>query len=215
MFSKDCFNCQEKCIFFLRDVSSIAKFFEGEDEEWLCGLAYLTDIFQKPNELNVALQGFGNHIRSMQDKITAFYIKLFLWLSWAKTGNYATFCMLTDFMKQNDESTLKLEMQEHITAHSERMSVEFESYFPFLTAVFDGSTDWIWSLLSMDAISKANLSGNNQDHLVEIMSDHGFQQSFKEKSLSQFWMEVKNEHAEVGNAAVTSLLPFGSTYVSV
>jgi hypothetical protein len=95
------------------------------------------------------------------------------------------------------------------------MSVEFESYFPVLTAVSDGSTDWICSPLSMDAISKANLSGNNQDHLIEIMSDHRFQQSFKEKSLSQFWMEVKNEYAEVGNAAVTSLLPFGSTYVSV
>jgi hypothetical protein len=65
----------------------------------------------------------------------------------------------------------------------------------------------------MDAISRANLSGNNQDHLIEIMSDHRFQQSFKEKLWSQFWMEVKNEYPEVGNATVTSLLPFGSTYL--
>jgi hypothetical protein len=106
-----------------------------------------------------------------KDKITAFYRKLFLWLRRAKTGNYATFCMLTDFMEQNAESTLKREKQEHIIAHSERMSVDFESYFPLLTAVSDGSTDWICLPLSMDAISKANLSGNNQDHLVEIMSD--------------------------------------------
>jgi hypothetical protein len=70
--------------------------------------------------------------------------------------------------------------------------VEFESYFPLLTAVSVGSTDWICSPLRMDAISKANLSGNNQDHLIEIMSDHRFQRSFKEKSLSQLWMEVKN-----------------------
>jgi hypothetical protein len=61
---------------FLRDVSSLAKCFEGE--EWLCRLAYLTDIFQKLHELNPALQVFGNHIFSMQDKITAFYGKLFL-----------------------------------------------------------------------------------------------------------------------------------------
>jgi hypothetical protein len=50
--------------------------------------------------------------------------------------------------------TLKQEMQEHIIAHLERMSVEFESYFPFLTAVSDGSTDWICSPLSMDAVSQ-------------------------------------------------------------
>jgi hypothetical protein len=92
------------------------------------------------------------------------------------------------------------------------MCVEFESYFPFLTTVSDGSNDWICSPLSMDAVSKANLSGNNQDHHIKIMSDHQFQPSFKEK-LSQFRMKVKNEYPEVSNAAVTSLLPFGSTYL--
>jgi hypothetical protein len=95
----------------------------------------------------------------------------------------------------------------------ERINVEFEPYFPFLTAISDGSTDWICSPLNMDAISKANLYGNNHDHLIEIMSDHRFQRIFKEKSWSQFWMEVKNEYPEVGNAAVTSLLPFGSIYL--
>jgi hypothetical protein len=49
-------------------------------------------------------------------------------------------------------------MQEHIIAHLERMSVEFEPYFLFLTAVSDGSMDWICSQLSMDAISRVNLS---------------------------------------------------------
>jgi hypothetical protein len=195
---------------FLRDMLSLAKIFE--DEEWLCKCFYLTDIFQKLNELNLALQGFGNHIFSMQDKITAFYRKLFLWPHQANTGNYATFCTLTDFMEQNDESTLKQETQEHIIAYLERMRVEFETYFPFLTTVSDRSTDWICLSLSMDAISKVNLCGNNQDHLIDIMSDHRFQRSFKEKS-SQFWMEVKNEYPEVGNAAITSLLPFGSTYL--
>jgi hypothetical protein len=90
---------------FLRDVLSLAKFFE--DEEWLCRLACLTDIFHKLNELNQALQGFGNHILSMQDKVTAFYINLFLWLRRTNTGNNATFYMLTDIMEQNDDSTLK------------------------------------------------------------------------------------------------------------
>jgi hypothetical protein len=84
-------------------VSSLAKF--SEDEELLCRLAYITDIFQKLNKLNLALQRFGNHIFSIQDKITAFYRKLFLWLCQAKTGN--SFHTLTDFMEQNDKSTLK------------------------------------------------------------------------------------------------------------
>jgi hypothetical protein len=48
---------------FLRDVSSLAKFFE--DEEWLCRLAYFSHTFQKLNELNLAFQVFENHIFSM------------------------------------------------------------------------------------------------------------------------------------------------------
>jgi hypothetical protein len=37
--------------FFLRDVSPLTRFFE--DEEWLYRLAYVTDIFQKLNEVNL------------------------------------------------------------------------------------------------------------------------------------------------------------------
>jgi hypothetical protein len=51
---------------------------------------------------------------------------------------FLTFCTLKDFMEQ---STLKRETQQHIIARLERMSVEFESYFPFFTAISDGSTD--------------------------------------------------------------------------
>jgi hypothetical protein len=45
------------------------------------------------------------------------------------------------------------------------------------------------------------------------VSNYQFQWSFKEKSLSQFWLEVKKEYPEVVNALVTSLLPSGSMYL--
>jgi hypothetical protein len=51
---------------------------------------------------------------------------------------FLTFFTLTDFMEQ---TTRERETQQHIIAHFERMSVEFESCFPFLTAVSDGSPD--------------------------------------------------------------------------
>jgi hypothetical protein len=57
--SLDSFNC-EKCIFFLqtcRPVPLSLKMMNG-----LVGQTYLTDIFQKLNELYQALQGFGDHI---------------------------------------------------------------------------------------------------------------------------------------------------------
>jgi hypothetical protein len=51
----------------------------SEDEAWLCWLAYLTDIFSKLNDVNLNLQDNGNNIFSVEDKVLAFYKKLFVW----------------------------------------------------------------------------------------------------------------------------------------
>ena len=45
-------------------------------------LAYLCDIFEKLNQLNMSLQGRDTHILQLYDKLTAFKRKLRLW----KTG---------------------------------------------------------------------------------------------------------------------------------
>ena len=50
-----------------------------ENEVFLTHLAYLYDIFAKPNQLNILLQGKDTHILQLHDKITAFERKLMLW----------------------------------------------------------------------------------------------------------------------------------------
>ena len=43
-----------------------------QDEVFLIHLAYLCDIFAKPNQLNISLQGKDTHLLQLHDKITAF-----------------------------------------------------------------------------------------------------------------------------------------------
>jgi hypothetical protein len=62
---------------FFKNMTPLSSHFE--DEAWLCWLAYLTDIFSKLNYLNLNLQGNGNNIFSMEDKVRAFYRKLLVW----------------------------------------------------------------------------------------------------------------------------------------
>ena len=53
-----------------------------EDGVFQFKLAYLCDIFEKLNQLNILLQGKDTHILQLYDKLTAFKRKLRLW----KTG---------------------------------------------------------------------------------------------------------------------------------
>jgi hypothetical protein len=77
-------NCTKKAVelrhevnLFLKNMTPLSLRFE--DGAWLCRLAYFTDIFSKLNDLNLNLQGNGNNIFSMEDKVHAFYMKLPVW----------------------------------------------------------------------------------------------------------------------------------------
>ena len=47
-----------------------------EDKEWMCDFAFLVDITQHLNDLNMELQGKSQFIHNMFDKINAFESKL-------------------------------------------------------------------------------------------------------------------------------------------
>jgi hypothetical protein len=52
-------------------------------------------------------------------------------------------------MEQSDDNTIKWEAQKHNITHLVWISIEFESYFPFLTAISDDTTDQICSPITM------------------------------------------------------------------
>jgi hypothetical protein len=134
-----------------------------EDEAWLCHLAYLTAIFSKLNDLNLNLQGNGNNIFSVEDKVCAFYRKLLVWQGRVKSRNLAAFPTMLDFLDKNDRNEPPAGTQSHITHHLENLSQQFLSYYPFLTEDSDGGNEWIFLPFSMDTVSKAKITDNLQD----------------------------------------------------
>jgi hypothetical protein len=49
------------------------------DEEWVAKLAYLCDLFNLLNKLNLSLQGRMTNVFKLSDKVAAFKAKLELW----------------------------------------------------------------------------------------------------------------------------------------
>ncbi|KAJ4941878.1 hypothetical protein JOQ06_011751 [Pogonophryne albipinna] len=50
------------------------------------------------------------------------------------------------------------------------------------------------------------------DSLVDIASDGTLRTTFREKSLTDFWVHVQPEHPELADAALKQLMPFPTTY---
>ena len=58
---------------------------------WINKLAYLTDIFESLNNLNISMQGRSENILSSTDKLAAFEKKIRLWKDRANSGNFSMF----------------------------------------------------------------------------------------------------------------------------
>ncbi|XP_074039499.1 zinc finger BED domain-containing protein 5-like [Leptinotarsa decemlineata] len=95
------------------------------DEEWLSRLAYLADIFDRLNILNMGLQGPSTTVFTTNDKISSFKKKLVLFRSQAQDKDFSAFPILAEFLEENDIS-LKPEVTDDITSHMEALQTSFD-----------------------------------------------------------------------------------------
>jgi hypothetical protein len=101
------------------------------DSDFVIKLAYLCDIFEKLNSLNISLQGKETHFLQLYDKIVAFIKKINLWKrkSTEENGKTTCFPLLKYFLGENDlelSMSLKTIFLEHLT----NLETHFMKYFP-------------------------------------------------------------------------------------
>ncbi|XP_045139254.1 SCAN domain-containing protein 3-like [Portunus trituberculatus] len=60
-----------------------------QDNYWIARLSYMASIFEKLNQLNLSLQGFGGDIFDVTGKIEAFKLKIGLWKRKVETKDFA------------------------------------------------------------------------------------------------------------------------------
>ena len=62
-----------------------------EDDHWIAKLAYMADVFEHMNELNIKMQGVNENILTCSDKLHGFQQKLLLWQNELKLGSLQMF----------------------------------------------------------------------------------------------------------------------------
>ncbi|KAE9529996.1 hypothetical protein AGLY_011458 [Aphis glycines] len=100
-------------------------------------LAYLVDIFEHLNKLNLQLQGSGNNklegsanIFIFEDKLRAFMCKIDLWISKVEINNYSAFQTLKSLVDNEKYADLVNEVQQNVLHHLKKLKNEFNRYFP-------------------------------------------------------------------------------------
>ncbi len=95
---------------------------------WEPRLAYLADIFDQLNKLNLKLQGKDTTVIHLVDTLRAFVAKIKNWISKVSSGKFALFEKFSEVTDGKEETDSCL--QNEVISHLQNLYQEFSRYFP-------------------------------------------------------------------------------------
>ncbi|XP_077975498.1 zinc finger BED domain-containing protein 5-like [Styela clava] len=154
-----------------------------KSDEFVLVMAYLVDIFESLNKLNLLLQGRETNRITDYGFIRAYIAKLELWYRRAQQGNAASFPNLDTAL---DEKQIKLDgdFKSDIVSHLRLLKEEFERYFPDLN-----DTELPEWKLTRDPfrVDEDILPSNLQEEYLDMKFDSSAKDDFEAMPLTDFW----------------------------
>lgn len=175
------------------------------EEQFQLSLAYLADIFEFLNNLNIKLQGRNTTILANYDHIQGFIAKLQLWTSRVSSGNMASFTRLDEGLKNTRNNTLKDDNLQHLRSLEE----EFSRYY----ADVDPESP-SWKLTQNPFVTDVlQLPDDIQEDFLEFKTDSTAKDDFQLLALEKFWLKRYKINPRVAEIPLRMLVQFSSTYL--
>jgi len=200
------FELRRQVYMFLQDQRSPLA--EHYIDDYFCAkLAYLSDIFDQLNQLNMSMQGRNSSVFLVADKIEGFKKKIILWKRRVKDKRLDIFPLLSE----NLESTPHVDISEQIIHHLEQLLQKFDYYFP--EDPRPGNL-WISNPFAINSATKdVALPAELENELIELSEDSTLKLSYQEVDLASFWIHASKEYPLLSERATKFLLPFTTTYL--
>ena len=181
---------------FFGDVNNLAK------------TAYLVDFFTILNSLNLSLQGENSNILDFVEKLTAFQMKLDLWLARIKKRNFYMFPTLNAFVEENEtDVSFNNCFQSLLIQHLETLKEEFCRYFPEEPQLSQ-------ALLRKPFAAKVeNVPERYQEEFIDLITSGCANTEFDSLTVSQFWIKQLFQYPNLAEAMIRIIMPFPSTYM--
>ncbi|KAI4822760.1 hypothetical protein KUCAC02_008289 [Chaenocephalus aceratus] len=146
----------------------------------------------------------------MRDNIKAARLKMELWCVRLDRQEIDCFPTLADFLLAAD-GELDGGTVAGFKEHLQGLHFQLGRYFPELDAGFEWIRNPFGDKTHIEHVS-SKLPPRQVDSLVDIASDGTLRTTFREKSLTDFWVHGQPEHRELADAALKQLMPFPTTY---
>ncbi|XP_003368146.1 zinc finger protein [Trichinella spiralis] len=201
-------------IYELRE--AVAEFLEQRGRRTMCrafksehfqlSLAYLADIFEALNSLNLKLQGANANVMAHYDIVQSFIAKISLWLKQVERGNLTWFSRLNElFSDKCISEDLKSKIKEHLRS----LQDEFFRYFPDVEP-----ENLIYKLVRNPfLVNVEDLPHDLQEEAIELQFNSLAKDSFESMPLENFWVKLQAEYPKISSQSLRILVPFSSTYL--
>jgi hypothetical protein len=197
---------EESALFLEEKNQEIAEYFRSET--FLLKLAYLSDIFEKFNLLNISTQGYYTNIPVVSDKVNAFVSKIGLWISKIEERNLDMFPNLSVFIEEMEINETGIE--QCIREHLINLQSSFSKYFPEKMNV-----KYSWIIDPFREVSSPNndFSLEEEENYIDLTSDTSLKLRFRRDSLTEFLVGVGEEYPHLSKKAINNLLCFTTSYL--
>lgn len=180
------------------------------DFDWLCMAAYLADIFEHLNVLNLKLQGHYVDIFRVEDTIEAIIKKFQVWANRVEKNSLSNFPTLQNFLKlESADNKLSEKVKTEISEHLKTLAVSMRDYFP----APDPQNSWIRNpFTSANKVEDLNLTDEEEDHFIDLTNNGMLKNVFDAEKLLEFWLTAQRDHKKLSLRALKHLTPFCTTY---
>ena len=169
--------------------------------KFLSRLAYLMDIFEALNQLNLKMQGKGKDIIQFVDFTWALVEKLGNWKRKVKNGNFDMFHSFTCL------SDTDYEIKDEVAYHLGTLQTEFKSYFPEL------GHDAFTLVRNSFRLAIGQVDDKFQDELIDLRNDSSCCDLFEDVSVTEFWIQLSSSYPQISRNCLIKLLPFTTTWL--
>ena len=170
-----------------------------ENDEFVQRLAYLSNIFEAFNIVNLSLQGRNGTIVDFVSKLGAFIRKLDLWKRNTENNQLGMFKCLSSLK-------MKCSFFEEIASHLASLKEELEQYFAEAA-----SYECITNPFSVNPHDLAVGTGE-QEELIDLQEDNEAKIRHRDRPVINFWLDFAASYPTLASRAVSLLLTFPSTW---